>query len=50
TVLVADDFVNVMPTFHNLNILDLILGPATDELIFALLKAAPNLKKLRFDL
>ncbi|XP_026398336.1 F-box protein At4g09920-like [Papaver somniferum] len=41
-------FVNILPTFHNLNNLDLILGPASDELIFALIKAVPNLKRLQF--
>ncbi|XP_026420554.1 putative FBD-associated F-box protein At5g56700 [Papaver somniferum] len=47
TVLAADDFVNVLPTFLNMNNLDLILGPASDELIFAFIKAAPNLKRLQ---
>ncbi|XP_026398335.1 FBD-associated F-box protein At5g22730-like [Papaver somniferum] len=48
-VLYAEDFVNILPRFNNLNKLDLTLGPASDELIFALLKAPPNLKKLQFD-
>ncbi|XP_026420563.1 F-box/LRR-repeat protein At4g14096-like [Papaver somniferum] len=48
-VLFAEDYVNILPTFNNPNKLDLTLGPASDELIFALLKAAPNLKKLRFN-
>ncbi|XP_026420561.1 F-box/LRR-repeat protein At4g14096-like [Papaver somniferum] len=47
---IAYDFVNNLPTFHNLNELELLHGAATtNKEIFALLRAAPNLRCLVFD-
>ncbi|KAI3951911.1 hypothetical protein MKW92_046044, partial [Papaver armeniacum] len=45
---VADDFVNILPTFHNLEELFLELEGTTDESVFPLLRATPNLTRLVF--
>ncbi|RZC87513.1 hypothetical protein C5167_036053 [Papaver somniferum] len=45
----ADDFVNILPTFHNLEKLFLELEETTDKSAFPLLKAAPNLTHLIFN-
>lgn len=42
--------INNLPTFHNLNELNFLDGPISDKLIFALIKVAPNLKELDFDI
>ncbi|KAI3899066.1 hypothetical protein MKW92_022801, partial [Papaver armeniacum] len=43
------DYVSNLPTFHNLTELKLLHEAIKDKLVFALLKAAPNLKSLQFD-
>ncbi|KAI3944079.1 hypothetical protein MKW92_005588, partial [Papaver armeniacum] len=47
---VADDFVNILPTFHNLEelILELVVVGTTEKSVFPLLSAAPNLTRLVF--
>ncbi|KAI3951912.1 hypothetical protein MKW92_046045 [Papaver armeniacum] len=45
---VVDDFVNILPIFHNLEELFLELEGTTDESVFPLLRAAPNLTRLVF--
>ncbi|KAI3907686.1 hypothetical protein MKW98_016330, partial [Papaver atlanticum] len=49
TISSADDFVNILPTFHNLEKLFLELEETTDKSAFPLLKAAPNLTCLVFN-
>ncbi|KAI3899764.1 hypothetical protein MKW92_044785, partial [Papaver armeniacum] len=46
----VDNFVNILPMFHNLETLFLIQGETTDNYksLFLLLKAAPNLTRLVF--
>ncbi|RZC88781.1 hypothetical protein C5167_031154 [Papaver somniferum] len=45
----ADDFVDILPTFHNLEKLFLELEETTDKSAFPLLKAAPNSTLLVFN-
>ncbi|XP_026456703.1 uncharacterized protein LOC113357504 isoform X1 [Papaver somniferum] len=47
---VADDFVSNLPTFQNLNKLNLCFGATKDIRIYALLGVAPNLECLVFSL
>ncbi|KAI3854994.1 hypothetical protein MKW92_049672, partial [Papaver armeniacum] len=45
---VANGFVSNPPRYRNLTTLALYQGATTDKLIFALLRATPNLRKLLF--
>ncbi|KAI3958590.1 hypothetical protein MKW92_050577, partial [Papaver armeniacum] len=49
TISVVDEFVNILPTFHNLEKLFLELEVTTDKSVFPLLKAATNLTHLVFN-
>ncbi|RZC58107.1 hypothetical protein C5167_005414 [Papaver somniferum] len=49
TISVADEFVNIVPIFHNLEKLLLELEVTIDKSVFPLLKAAPNLTHLEFN-
>ncbi|KAI3861510.1 hypothetical protein MKW98_000462, partial [Papaver atlanticum] len=42
----ADDIVDILPKFHNLDKLLLKLGEPSDKSLFLLLKSAPNLTRL----
>ncbi|KAI3958587.1 hypothetical protein MKW92_050574, partial [Papaver armeniacum] len=49
TISIVDDFVDILPTFHNLEKLFLELEETSDKSVFPLLKAAPNLTRLVFN-
>ncbi|XP_026406014.1 putative F-box/FBD/LRR-repeat protein At3g59240 [Papaver somniferum] len=46
---IANDFVNILPVFHDLKYLILVEGKTTDKSLFTLFKAVPNLRCLVFE-